>query len=63
MTKPGVRLFQHIDQGNGGTVQAIADWVRQIKFSGDKKIQGSAKRRSPDLVKFVAAVAYYFCLV
>ena len=25
-------------------------------------VQGSAKRRSPGLVKFVAAVTYYFCL-
>ena len=26
-------------------------------------VQGSAQRRSPGLVNFVAAVAYYFCLV
>ena len=28
----------------------------------DYVIQGSAKRRSPGLVNFVAAVAYHFCL-
>ena len=46
-------------------------WVRNAQilngfansfFTIDWSIQGSAKRRSPGLVNFVAAVAYHFCL-
>ena len=35
----------------------------EIEFNDiQREVKGSAKRRSPGLVKFVPAIAYHFCL-
>ena len=40
----------------------VAHQLLKLSVSQVFKLQGSAKRRSPGLVNFVAAVAYHFCL-